>query len=245
MSNQIFKSLLSALFMFILAGCAHSIEISPNLARLERLPSDPPRLSSNIGYYIPAETISLEVITPGGGGDSVKYYPYRDMEAGFQKILSNVFTSVVKLVSLPDEGHVANGIDYVISPTVVTNSGGGGPTYMPKSFTVDLTSQIRNREGKPVTDLRVVGTGSVDGYMERLSDRGIAGRQAMEDALLKMQAALREANFHGTEKEKQQPAVTNKDVTADRLAHLKELKDQGLITEKEYEEKRKAILDSL
>jgi hypothetical protein len=41
----------------------------------------------------------------------------------------------------------------------------------------------------------------------------------------------------------QSPAVPS--TAADRLTQLKELKDKGLISEAEYEAKRKAILDTL
>ena len=64
----------------------------------------------------------------------------------------------------------------------------------------------------------------------------------MEDALLKMQAALSEVNFRDAP---QRRPTANKSSAAERLAKLKELKDAGLLTDREYEEKRREILDSL
>jgi hypothetical protein len=64
----------------------------------------------------------------------------------------------------------------------------------------------------------------------------------MEDALLKMQSALFEANFRGVA---QLPSLAIKNSMAERLTHLKELKDSGLITQQEYETKRKEILNAL
>jgi hypothetical protein len=233
----------TTLFTIILTGCAHPIKITPDTTRLERAATAPPRLAAKVGYYIPSEVGAVEITTPGGGGDNVRYYPYRDMEAGFQKMLANVFTDVVKLNSPIDSSSVArDGIGYVIVPTVLTSSGGSGLfTWPPTNFTVDLTSQLRNTDGKIVASPRVVGTGSAE-TGERLSEHGIAGRRAMEDALQKMQAALFEAHFNDAVQSSSPPI---KNPIVERLAHIKELKDRGLITQQEYEAKRKEILEAL
>lgn len=233
---------LTTLLGLLLAGCAHPIQITPDMTRLERVSTTPARLAVKAGYYIPPEVESVEITTQGGGGDNVRYYPYRDMASGFQKMLSNVFESVVKLASPADKPVlVREGINYVIVPSLVTSSGGSGFfTWPPTNFSVDLTSQIRNTDGQLIASPRVIGTGSAD-TGERLSEHGIAGRRAMEDALMKMQSALFEANFHGLV-QSSSPAV--KSSIAERLAHIKELKDSGLITEQEYDVKRKEILNS-
>lgn len=234
---------LTALLGLVLAGCAHPIQITPDTTRLERVSTTPDRLAVKAGYYIPPEVESVEITTQGGGGDNVRYYPYRDMASGFQKMLSNVFENVVKLASPADKSVlVRDGINYVIVPSVVTSSGGSGLfTWPPTNFSVDLTSQIRSTDGKLIASPRVIGTGSAD-TGERLSEHGIAGRRAMEDALMKMQSALFEANFHGLA---QSSSSAVKSSIAERLAHIKELKDSGLITEQEYDVKRKEILKSL
>jgi hypothetical protein len=192
------RILLTAFLGLFLVGCAHPIKISPDMSRLEPVSTAQPRLTTTAGYYIPPEVESVEVTTQGGGGDNVRYYPYRDMAAGFHKMLSNVFASVVKLASPTDKPTLdREGINYVIVPTMVTTSGGSGFfTWPPTNFSVDLTSQIRNAEGKLIASPRVVGIGDAD-TAERLSEHGIAGRRAMEDALLKMQSALFETNFNG------------------------------------------------
>lgn len=239
----VFKLVFTALVSIVIAGCAHPIQVSPDLARLERAPDAPPRLALKVGYYIPTDVASVEITTAGGGGDNVRYYPYRDMESGFQKVLSNVFASVVKLTSVSDgPTRSRDGLNYVIVPAVVTSSGGSGFfTWPPTNFTVDLTTQVRDTDGRAITSPRVVGTGSAE-TGERLSEHGFAGKRAMEDALLKMQAALFEANFRGVS---QPRPMANQSSTAERLAKLKELRDAGLLTEREYEQKRKEILDSL
>ena len=75
----------------LMAGCAHRINIVPDTTKLELVSPTAPRVTANVGLYIPQEARSVEVTTPGGGGDNVRYYPYVDIEAGFEKMLSNVF----------------------------------------------------------------------------------------------------------------------------------------------------------
>ena len=70
----------------------------------------------------------------------------------------------------------------------------------------------------------------------------------MEDALVKMQVAMLETKFGRaisdppTTKPRSPDAVGD---SGDRLARLKELRDKGLISQEEYEAKRKTILDAL
>ena len=241
------------------------------MSRLEPVSPTQPRLTTHVGYYIPPEVESLEVTTPGGGGDNVRYYPYRDMAEGFHKMLSNVFASVVKLDSPADKPTLdREGVNYVIVPTMVTTSGGSAfLTWPPTHFSVDLTSQVRSADGELVASPRVVGIGNAD-TGERLSERGIAGRRAMEDALLKMQSGLfdtlspviesstdtrrgtdmtdTEASAYVSPPSAQAQTSTTQPVETSvvrRLRELNELRSQGLITEKEYNKKRQAILSDI
>jgi hypothetical protein len=232
----------------VLAGCAHAIKIVPDVVKVERTETTPPRVTANVGYFIPPEVSSVEITTQGGGGDNVRYFPYRDFEGGYQKMLSNVFTGVVKLTSLTNLPNVSNNrIDYVVVPTIITGSGGSGFfTWPPTNFTVDLTCNVRDAVGTQIASPRVVGTGSAD-TGERLHDHGLAGEHAMEDALVKMQAAMLGIKFSGapTVHSTQPQSQAAPSSAADRLTQLKEMKDKGLISEAEYEAKRKAILDAL
>ena len=237
------RLLLALALATVITGCAHPIQISPDLTKIERAASGEPRLGVKVGYYIPPEVAAAEITTAGGGGDNVRYFPYRDMEAGFQKVLSNVFTDVVKLSSfsnLPTRDK--DSLAYVIIPVLVTSSGGSGFfTWPPTNFTVDLTSQVRDGEGKFVASPRVVGTGTAE-TGERLSDHGIAGKRALEDALQKMQKALTDVDFK--EVSRGPPTSLNGSVE-ERLTRLKQLRESGAITQQEYESNRKAILEAL
>jgi hypothetical protein len=248
MGNGI-RALIGTTALALMAGCAHPIKVAPNVAKVERVSSTPDRVVANVGYYIPPEVSSVEITTQGGGGDNIRYFPYIDIEPGFEKMLSNVFTGVVKLNSISDLPSIARGgTNYIAQPLIITTSGGSGLfTWPPTNFTVDLTCNIRDSAGTLIASPRVVGTGSAE-TSERLHDFGIAGERAMEDALVKMQAAMLETKFGSaasdahTTKPRSPDAVSD---SGDRLSRLKELRDKGLISQGEYEAKRKAILDAL
>jgi hypothetical protein len=234
----------------LLVGCAHPINVVPDSIKIEqRVTGSSERLSTTIGYYIPAELMALEVTTPGGGGDNVRYYPYRDMETGLAKLLSIDFVQVVKLTSAPAySAQNLGSVEYVIQPELVTSSGSTGFfTWPPTNFTVDLTANFRDSKGKLVANPRVVGVGTAE-TGERLSDHGFAGRRAMEDALVKLHAAIREQNFVSKIKPvvvNQKPLAMDTKQTAARLTQLKDLFDKGLITKTDYDLKRKEILGDM
>lgn len=189
---NLFAKSLAAIAAALLVGCAHPISINPDTSKLS-LGLDPKqRLDAKTAYQMPAASLALEVTTPGGGGDAVRYFPYRDMDAGLEQMLGTVFTNVARSGgSLQAQA----GIDYIITPTIVTNSGSDGLfTWPPSNFTVDLTLTIRRPSGDIIASPRVVGQGHAsDG--ERIFDYGIAGRRAAEDALIKMRDQLRGLNL--------------------------------------------------
>jgi len=183
---------IAAAIAALLVGCAHPISVTPDASKLS-LGLDPKqRTEAKVAYQVSATELALEVTTPGGGGDAVRYFPYRDMDEGIERMLGVVFTQVSRSgTTLVGRA----GTDYVITPAIVTNSGSDGLlTWPPSNFTVDLTLTIRRASGEIVASPRVVGHGhAADG--ERIFDHGIAGRRATEDALLKMRDQLRGLNL--------------------------------------------------
>ncbi|MDP9940865.1 SHOCT domain-containing protein [Ectopseudomonas alcaliphila] len=236
-------TIVSLVITVLISGCAHPIKVEPDATKIYSANITPSKHSANVGYYIPADLLALEVTTPGGGGDNVRYYPYRDIESGYRQVLDNVFTGVVKLPSPPDLSRAKQqGLDYIIQPQIVTSSGSTGFfTWPPTNFTVDLTSNVRDSSGKIVANPRVVGVGTADS--ERLFDHGFAGRRAMEDALLKAQTALSELDL--TPHEIPIPIDRAETSTEKRLITLQDLKNKGLLTKDEYEKKKQEILKSL
>ena len=83
------KLLLSLSVCLVLFGCAHPINMNPDLARIEA--AGLKVVDMQVGYHISDASKAVEVTTPGGGGDKVRYFPYRDLEPGFYKALGEVF----------------------------------------------------------------------------------------------------------------------------------------------------------
>lgn len=188
---------LKALFLvavaaLVLSGCAHNISISPDLAKVQR-PAGMQPLDKSVGFYIPAEKRELAVTTPGGGGDKVTYKPYKDIETGFYQVLSNTFARVTLLSSPNDQEAISkNGINYVIVPTLTTNSSSSSVlTWPPTQFTVDITSTITDTSGKVLATPLANGQGNAE-FSEFKRDFGLAGKRASEDALIKLQGLLLE-----------------------------------------------------
>ena len=198
-SPQIVNVLL-AFAAITLSGCAHSLTISADPNSIVREPGLPPLLETKVGYFIPPASLSLEVETAGGGGDSVKYYPYRDLEPAFKAMLGNVYSGVTKLGNAADSiKMISDNIKYIISPRVhTTSSSSSSLRWPPTNFTFDLTCDIREAEGKISASPRVVGAGQyIVPTIVAGTDVGTPGKRAMYDALIQMQRMLLEMNYSG------------------------------------------------
>jgi hypothetical protein len=237
-----FFRLIAALGVAVaVVGCAHPIDIAPDSARIQA-PTGVKR-PIRMGLHIPAQQLALEVTTPGGGGDNVRYFPYRSIGDPLKRVLEALYESVVPLSGpeLPAD------VDYVLVPFVVTNSGGSNFfTWPPETFTVDLAASIKGKDGKTVAGPRVVGSGTAT-TQERLGGRdfGFAGRRAMEDALSKLAVALQTTELGPPQAMPTAPPSPRPPSVAERLAQLRELLDKGLISQGEYESKRRGILSAL
>ena len=238
-------AVISTLFI---SGCSHQIVVAPDNSSLYKTSGSNKNKRYSVGYYISPKDRNLEVTTPGGGGDNVSYYPYKDIESGYRTMLSTVFNNVTKLNTSDDK---RDNIDFVVIPEIVTSSGGSGLfTWPPTNFTVDLTSKIKNKNGTQVASPRVVGTGSAND-MERIKDNGITGRRAMEEALVKMKSSLSNLNLSSIRPQissNQRPKTYSSKANSsfsERLKRIEKLKSNGLISNAEYSTKRSKIIDSL
>lgn len=183
------KVVLAIAAVAVLAGCAHPIGITPDLGKLPAPGATP--FSAKVGYRITDQDRALEVTTPGGGGDKVRYFPYRDLESGLYMVLSNTFASVARLDGLKDEQAIrAQGIAYVVNPRITTNSSSDSLlTWPPTSFVVELECSIADPAGAEVARTRVTGFGNAT-FSEFVGDFGLAAKRASTDALGKLAEAL-------------------------------------------------------
>ena len=176
----------------VLTGCAHQIAINPDVSMINR-GNSAEKIPGKAGYYFPPGSREKEVITPGGGGDRVRYKPYTDIESAYSKMLGNVFTNITALESGNESEISKNSIDYVVSLEMATDSSSPSMfTWPPTWFSVNLTSIISDSTGKTLTNISAKGEGKAD-WGEFIADKGLAGKRASFDALAKMQNALLDA----------------------------------------------------
>jgi hypothetical protein len=175
--------------VLITAGCAHPIVVTPDLVDLKYESADP--IDKNVGYYISKENRDKKVITSGGGGDKVSYYPYKELEPALQKTLSNVFRRVYPLQSQDDTKAIeAHSIAYVFTPTISTNSSSDSVvTWPPTNFTVVLACKAVNPEGKTIWEKQFTGDGVAE-FGEFKSDFSLSAKRASQSAFSQFQRAL-------------------------------------------------------
>lgn len=180
------QSIVMTFSVLLLSGCAHKIELAPNLDTIRATKTEPFNL--NVAYYISDSDKNLEVITPGGGGDKVKYTPYADTEGALNAVLSNVFKKAYSLKSLNDKTFLTDkNITYIFLPTIVTSSSSENLfTWPPEKFTVDLTCKALDpASGNKLWEITTNSIGTAD-FGDYRKDFSAAARKASEEAFLKM-----------------------------------------------------------
>lgn len=170
----------------LLVGCAHPITINPTTVAITG--SGAPKVDKAVAYYVSPEDMKREVTTPGGGGDKISYFPYRDLDTSIYKALGEVYTNVTKLESPTAKpgGKVA----LVFTPIITTTSSSSSAfTWPATDFSVQLSCKVTDANGAAVTDISVTGTGKAE-FSEFKADFGLSARRASEDALRKLIKAL-------------------------------------------------------
>lgn len=169
----------------LLGACAHPISIAPNPASLSAA-TDAPVVPLNVAYVITTVDRDREVTTGGGGGDSVRYFPYRELESGIFQALSAVFSRVTLLRSAAEKQAPANrDLSLIFVPVITTASSSSSiVTWPPTSFFITLSYAVQDADGKQVYSNQVLGRGAAE-FEEFVSNFGLAGKRAAEDALLK------------------------------------------------------------
>lgn len=180
---------LGVLLLFVCIGCGHSINITPPLNTLEK--KEIIKIDKNVGYYISAENMALEVTTPGGGGDSVKYFPYKEAEPALNKILSNIFNQVYRLKKMNDSITVKEkDIAYIFSPEYKTDSSSGSAfTWPPTKFSMTIVCTAVNADGETLWETKTTGVGEAE-FSEFKHDFSLAARRAVKNAFLKLQGEI-------------------------------------------------------
>jgi hypothetical protein len=183
---------LAVFLMFSLVGCGHSINITPPMNTLSK--EGVVKIDKNVGYYISAENMNKEVTTPGGGGDKVKYFPYKESEPALKAVLGNIFQQVVSVPAPNDAKFIAdNKIAYIFTPELTTDSSSPSPfTWPPTKFTLKIDCKAADGSGNLLWQTVVTGEGQAE-FEEFKGDFSLAARKASQKAFMKLQEEIGKA----------------------------------------------------
>ncbi len=182
-ARRLLIGLASAAALVVMTGCAHQVSMSPDTKQMASASS---KINKSVAYVISPADMAKEVQTPGGGGDKIKYQPYKDLDAALYQAFSAVFTDVTKVGAQAD----AKSVSLVILPAITTTSSSESMfTWPPTQFTVDLVCKVLDANGQAVTEVRGSGSGQAT-FDEFKSDFSLAARRASRDAVDKLVKAL-------------------------------------------------------
>jgi hypothetical protein len=190
------KLIITALIV-IVSGCAHPIHLTPNLDNLRMTNVEVEnKINKNVGYHISKQDRAIEVITPGGGGDKVSYYPYEDTEGALITILLKVFNHVYSIPLINQTAFIQEkNISYIFKPSIKTNSSSDSLlTWPPTHFTFELTCTATDPSGNEVWSKKVKAEGNAE-YNEFKENFSLSARRASEEAFKLMLAELLNANY--------------------------------------------------
>jgi len=179
MHMRLVRRILALSLSLVVVACAHPISVSP----LSTLPREETKLiNKHVAYVMTDELRNRSVITSGGGGDKVSYYPYRDLEKTIRDALRAVYQDVTVInVASDAKTDPAKNIALIFTPEISTSSSSDSMlTWPPTQFFINLECTAADAEGKELSKFRVSGNGAAQ-FSEFKSDFGLAGRRAATD----------------------------------------------------------------
>lgn len=189
--KRFIQLILAGLACAVLFGCAHPITMNPDLGAVKAVTAP---IDQRVALYIAEASKSIEVTTSAGGGDKVRYFPYRDMEPGLYKALSDTFREVTMVRDLGGLDKLrTEGKALLITPTITTQSSSESiVTWPPTQFTVELSCKVTDAAGKTIETVNVSGQGRAT-FDEFKGNFSLAATRASTDALTKLVKALGES----------------------------------------------------
>jgi len=179
---------LISICLMLLAGCAHPISINPT--------HTPDRPQSNlkpkkVAYVLSDTERNTQVTTPGGGGDKVSYYAYKDSEKAIRDALRAVYQDVVVIKSATDSEAIRdNAVELIYTPVITTASSSDSAfTWPPTFFRVELSCNVTDTKGNLIKTLKVDGNGYAE-FSEFKTNLGLAGSRATSDLSEKLKIEI-------------------------------------------------------
>jgi hypothetical protein len=182
---------LALLAVALTGGCAHPISLTADTGAVVGTGAIT-KVDRRVAVAISEEQKKLEVTTPGGGGDKVSYFPYRDMETGLYVALSETFTQVTRVSGVGDPKVRQDGVSLILVPEISTTSHSPSLfTWPPTAFTVELRAALKDPGDRTVGQVRVQGEGRAE-FGEFIADPSLSAKRAVQDVLVKLVKALGE-----------------------------------------------------
>lgn len=176
-------------FAAVLVGCAHPISINAEKAP-ERVEST--LVQKKVAYAMTDADRGKQVTTPGGGGDKVSYYPYRDLEKSIRDALRAVYQEVVVVKSATDlEGIRSAGVEMVFTPDIKTESSSPSAfTWPPTVFKTEIACTVTDPSGLELARVQAVGNGAAE-FSEFKTNFGLSASRSATDVTAKLAEEIR------------------------------------------------------
>jgi hypothetical protein len=172
-------------------GCAHPISLTADAASVVGSAGGT-KADRKVGLVITEEQRKREVVSPGGGGDKLSYFPYRDLETGLYMALSEHFTGVSIVGGAADAKVKSEGLTLFVTPEISTTSHSPSLlTWPPTVFTVELACTVKDANDRVLKQFRVQGEGRAE-FDEFKSDPSLSAKRASNDAIKKLVRAIGE-----------------------------------------------------
>jgi hypothetical protein len=181
---------LALAFAAVLAGCAHPISLSTEAAPPQRV--DTYLVPKKVAYAMSDAERGKQAITPGGGGDRISYYPYRDLEKSIRDALRAVYQDVVVIPSAADAGAVkASGAAYVFTPVITTSSSSSSVlTWPPTEFTTEIACTVTDPAGAEIARVKATGRGAAE-FSEFKHDLALSAKRASAEVANQLASEIR------------------------------------------------------
>lgn len=183
MNKIALKCIITVFLVFLFAGCTHKINISPNINDIAGKYTKKDKNQYNVAYYLPKEKENIYLISGGGGGDSVGYFPYKETESSFRTVLNNLFDKVYKIDTFPSKEFLRkNNIKYVFYYEIETQSFSNSSfTWPPTNFIVNLKTTARDENNDSFWEDALNSQGFAS-FNEFNGDFGLSGKRAIINA---------------------------------------------------------------
>jgi hypothetical protein len=182
---KIIRLTLLCAVLVVVTGCAHNIVITPAAVDRPKVET----ANKSVGFFIAAADKAKEVVTPGGGGDKVSYFPYRDLESSLFGTLMRVYSKIEVLPNL--ESAAGKSLNHIIVPGIETDSSSESAfTWPPTDFKVVFNVKAQDAAGIVLWTENVTGKGKAE-FSEFKTDFALSAKRAAQDVLDKLEAALR------------------------------------------------------